>query len=101
MDYTLTDAGMWALIVAFASPLVLAIVQQPRWSAAVRAVVTVLFSALAGTLTAYFAGAFTGRNVVSTILLVLVATIVFYKGFWKPTGVAPGIESATSGSRVR
>jgi len=88
---------MWAIIVGFFSPIVLSVIQQPKWSERVQSIVAFVYSLIAGAITAYFSGAFDSvANAVTAILLVLVATIAFYKGFWKPTGVSPAIEGATS-----
>jgi hypothetical protein len=94
----MTNVQMWAIIVGFFSPLVVALIQQPTWSLKLRAVVGFLAAAVFGTGTAYFAGDFNGASLVSGILLVLVSAIASYKGLWQPTGVAPRIETATSPS---
>lgn len=92
----MTDAQMWALLVGFAAPLLVAVVQRPGWSEGLRALVTAGFSVVAGTGTVWLTGSMDGRSVISSILLVLVTSIAAYKGLWKPTGVAPKIETATS-----
>lgn len=93
----MTDLQMWSLIVGFFMPLAIALVQQPRWSNAARAAVMFVLCAVAGAVTAYLNGDLeNGRSLVSSVLLVLVTTISMFKGLWKPTGVAPAIESATS-----
>lgn len=99
MDSTVevvTDAQMWALIVGFLSPLLIAVVQQPKWSNRLRVLVTVAWSVVAGGGTAYFAGEFSGRGVVSAALVVCVTAIATYSNLWKPTRIAPMIEAATS-----
>lgn len=95
----MSNLEMWALIVGFFSPPVIALIQQPKWGERLRAVVTFLFAILVGGGTAYFNGelGFEGGTV-KAILLVLVMAIGTYKGFWKPTRVAPTIETATSSS---
>jgi hypothetical protein len=94
----MTDLQMWSLIVGFASPLIISVVEQPRWTASVRALITALVCIIFGALTAYFEGALTAERWVEAALVVGVAAITFYKGLWKPTGVAPAIEAATSPS---
>lgn len=99
MDKTVevvTDAQMWALIVGFLSPLLIAVVQQPRWSNRFRVLVTVVWSAVAGAGTAYFAGEFSGRGVVSAGLVVCVTAIATYSNLWKPSRIAPMIEAKTT-----
>jgi hypothetical protein len=87
---------MWALIIGFVMPLLIAVVQRSTWTQTVRALVMAVSSIVAGGLTAYFAGDLNGVDVTTTILLIGVTAIASYKGFWSPTGVAPKIEAATS-----
>jgi len=95
----MTDLMMWSLIVGFFMPPVQAVIQQTHWSSRVRAGVNFVACFVAGTGVAFFQGDFTGRRVVGSVLVVLVTTIAVYKGTWKPTGVAPAIEAATSSDK--
>lgn len=95
------NLAMWNLIVGFLSAtFVLPVIQQPHWSEGTRAVVTFVYSIVVGLGTAYFTGAFSHLTDVSagvtSVLLTMVAAVASYKGFAKPTGVAPAIEAATS-----
>ena len=92
----MTDLMMWSLIVGFFMPPVQAVIQQTNWSSRLRAGVNFVACFVAGVGVAFFQGDFTGRRVVGSVLVVLVTTIAVYKGTWKPTGVAPAIEKATS-----
>lgn len=92
----MSNLVMWNMIVGFLMPNVVALIQQPRFSTQARAAITALASVLGGLGTAYFTDQFTIGDVVGSILVTGVAAITFYKGFWKPTGVAVGIENATS-----
>lgn len=97
----MTNLAMWNLVVGFLSAtFVLPVIQQPRWSAATRSLVTFIYSVVVGAGTAYFTDAFAHLNdvraVVTSILMTLIAAIATYKGFAQPSGVAPAIESATS-----
>lgn len=101
----MTDLEMWNLVTGFISAtLVLPLVQQPRWSVSARAALTFAYCMVVGLVSAYLTGQLDGvhdlRDAVSSVLLLLVATIATYKGFAKPVGIAPAIESATS-SRPR
>lgn len=91
-----TDLAMWNLLLGFLLPLVVAIVQQPKFSDPARALVTFVACVFAGAGTAYFEGSFTGRGIVSSILLTLVVALTTHRNFWKPSGVTPRIEAATS-----
>jgi hypothetical protein len=95
------DLQMWQLLVGFLSAtFVLPVIQQPQWSEQLRAGVTFLYSVVVGLGTAYLTGAFEGvhdvRTAVSSVLMMLVTAVASYKGFAKPSGLAPAIERATS-----
>lgn len=97
----MTNLAMWELIVGFISAtFVLPVIQQPSWSAKVRSLVTFVYSIIVGLVTAYLTGGFDNvadlRTAVSAVLLMLVTAIATYKGFAKPTGIAPAIEERTS-----
>lgn len=92
----MSNFEMWSLVVGFALPPVLSIVQQSSWSSQIRAVVAFLACAIAGAGVAYFQGDLTGRRFVEAGLVVLVTAVATYRNFWKPTLVAPKIESATN-----
>ncbi len=92
---------MWELIVGFLSAtFILPIIQQPRWAAGTRAIVTFLYCVVVGLVTAYLTGAFSSvadlRTGVSAVLFMLVTAVASYKGFAQPTQIAPAIERATS-----
>lgn len=106
----MSDLQMWTLVVGFISAtFVLPIIQQPRWSAGTRSIVTFIYCIIVGLVTAYLTGAFDGvRDIkagVSAVLFTFISAIAGYKGFAKPMGIAPAIEDATSpgsdpGSRI-
>lgn len=90
------DLTMWSLIVGALLPPLVAIIQQPRWPDWFRAVVTALACLLAGGVTAYLAADLEGRTWVSSALVVLVAALSTFRGFWKQTGTTQRIESVTT-----
>ncbi len=97
----MSDTEVWSLVVGFVSAtFILPLVQQPRWPDRTRAVVTFVWCLLAGLGTAYLTGAFQGaadgRAWLGAFLHVFVAAIGTYRGFAKPTGLAPALEAATS-----
>jgi len=97
----MNDLAMWELIVGFISAtFILPVIQQPTWSERVRSLVTFGYSIIVGLGTAYLTGGFDNvtdlRTAVSAILLMLVTALATYKGFAKPTGIAPAIEKSTS-----
>lgn len=94
----MTDAAMFALIVGFLSPLVLNLIVKATWRPWAKSVTAFLWSVVVGSLTAWFAGAFTGLGVISTILLVLVVSITAYQNFWKQ--VAPSMQRGSNEKAV-
>lgn len=102
----MSNLHMWELIVGFVSAtFVLPVIQQPTWTAKRRSLVTFAYCIAAGLGTAYLTGAFDGANdastAVSAVLFMLVSAVSMYKGFSKPTGIAPAIEDATSPDPAR
>ena len=97
----MSNAAMWAGIVGFFLPHLLAIVQQPKFSTGLRAVITFAGSVVAaiGTVLIQNNG-WSWHDWVSSTLLILVTAIATYHGLWKPTGVAPSIEGSTSGTNT-
>jgi hypothetical protein len=97
MDYTVLDnAALWALAVGFVSPPVIALIQQRTWSPRVKALIAFGFALIVAAVTAYFNGLFTVPDIGRLGLLIFLSAVASYQGFWKPTGVAPAIEKATS-----
>jgi len=98
------DLTMWSLLVGFLSPLLISVVQQPKWTQQTRAFVTFVSSLILGAGTAYFQGDLDdAQSTVSAILIVLVSGMTTYRNLWKTTGIAPKIEAKTSraqGARV-
>lgn len=89
-------------VIAFVSAtFVLPIIQQPKWSAKTRSLVTFLYSLLIGALTAWASGDFDPANVAASVLSVFTIAIAAYKGFAQPSGIAGSIENATSGANSR
>lgn len=94
-----SDLAMWSLIVGFLLPPALAVVQQGKWDAKIKAALAFLVSAAAAVGVAYFSDDLTGRTWVSSALVVFVGAISTYQMFWKQTTIAPKIESATDLNR--
>jgi len=92
----LSNPELWAAALAVVLPPLIAIIQQPRWSGAVKGLFMLLVAAADGLGTAYFNDAFHGRTIVSCIMLAVIVIGTTYHILWKPSGIAPGIERATS-----
>lgn len=92
----MTDLEMWSALVAFLLPLVIAVIQQPRWSGPVRVGIMVVFCVLASLVTTALQGNLSTDRWFHSLLVVAIGTIAFYQGVWKPALVAPRLERATS-----
>ncbi len=99
----MNDQQMWSLLLGVVLPPVAAIVMQPKWSSATRAVVSVAICLLIGAGQVFFDAnekldAVTAQGVVHAFLLVLVAAQAAYRGIWQHLPVTHAIENATSGT---
>ncbi|MFD3815100.1 hypothetical protein ACFWRZ_08540 [Streptomyces rubiginosohelvolus] len=81
-------------------PLLTAVVQRPAWSAKAKRVVAAVAALVAGVLTVAVDGGWAqfqlGTHTTLTVLGVLAAAQTSYDLVWKPTRVAPTIETVTS-----
>ncbi|MFJ7054676.1 hypothetical protein ACIQU7_23500 [Streptomyces albidoflavus] len=81
-------------------PALTAVVQHPRWSAAIKKWVAVAAALVAGIVTVAADGGWAqfqnGGLTFATILGVLAASQTSYDLFWKPSRIGPLIEAATS-----
>ncbi|NUL21861.1 hypothetical protein [Streptomyces lunaelactis] len=95
LDSITTGAQVGAVL-----PLLTAIVQRPAWSAEVKKVVAVVLALVAGVATVAASGGWEqfqqGTLAFATITAVLAASQTTYDLIWKPSKVAPAIESVTS-----
>jgi len=94
----MTNLAMWALIVGFFLPVVISIIVQTSWTTALKASVAFVVCLIAGAGTAYFAGDLDGKDWITASLMIMVTALTTYSQFWKKTGIAPKLESATSAS---
>lgn len=92
----LTDLYMYAALVGFFLPPVLAILIQTKWSDRVKAVVAFVACLIAGAGTAYLEADLDGRTWVSASLVVLTTGYATFRNFWKPTGISPAIEKKSN-----
>lgn len=95
LDSLSTGAQVGAVL-----PLLTAVVQRPAWSAKYKKVVAVVASLVAGVLAVAADGGWAqfqhGKLTTLTILGVLVASQASYDVVWKPSKLAPMIESLTA-----
>jgi hypothetical protein len=97
----MTDAQMWALVVGALLPPLIAVAERPTFPSWARAAIALVVSAVAGFVTVWIAGDLNGKSVTSAILLTLIAAVSSYESLWRPTGIAPRVELATSPRRDR
>lgn len=84
------------LLLGSVSPLVTAVIQQPRWSSTTRFWVALGMAAVIGTATAFARGDLTsGLTWPATIAAVFIAAESTYRG-WRAGGVVAPIENVTS-----
>ncbi len=77
------------------APAITALINQPRFSRWLRILISVLISIVVALVTIMGTNGFTGNWYQDVILVITVSTFA-YETLWKPTGVAPMIENATS-----
>ncbi len=87
---------MWSGVVGFLLPLGISLILQQGWSDGAKSVVAFVCCLVAAAGTAYFSGNFDGTEVLTALLIVFTLAQVTYRGIWRPTGVSPALEAATS-----
>ncbi|MGV9427046.1 hypothetical protein ACWDO7_22520 [Streptomyces sp. NPDC003656] len=91
-----TNAELWAAALGYLLPPVIAVVAQPRWHGWAKGLLMLLVAGADGVGTAYFNDELTARPVVTGVLTAAVAIGLAYHTLWRPSGIAPAIERATS-----
>lgn len=86
---------LWSSILGVATPFLVAIINQPKWSPLIRALVTVLVSAGLGAATAAVEGKLTGARWTTAALVIGAAAVASYKLLWATP--AAQLEAASSG----
>ena len=85
-----------ALLVGALLPLAIAVINQPQWHSGFKSVMAFVLCFVASLVLAWFRGEINHQDLVETFATVYGAAMVTYTALWKPTNVAPSIESATS-----
>jgi lysylphosphatidylglycerol synthetase-like protein (DUF2156 family) len=91
-----TNLEMWTYIVGVVMPLIVALITQTHWERCTQALTAVAVCVVVGVGTCYFNGALDVRDLAASILRIFIAAIAAYYGFWKPTGIAPRLQAATT-----
>lgn len=89
------NVARWALIIGFLMPLLVAVIEQPKWPDWVRAVVAAILCIIAGGMQVYVMGQFNAADLTTSILIILVEAIAVYQAFWKKVGIKT-LENATT-----
>ncbi|WP_030372352.1 hypothetical protein [Streptomyces rimosus] len=94
-----TGSGIGGLL-----PLLTAIVQRPHWSVGTKKIVAVVMAVVTGVITVISSGGLDqfqhGWLTFGTVGAVVAASQAAYDLIWKPSSLAPAIESATSPKRA-
>lgn len=89
------DLVMLSTLLGVLMPPLVAVVQQPRWSPVVRALVVIASSVGVGAVTAAVEGTLTGQRWTTAALIIGVAAVAAYRTFWHRAAAV--IEHKTSG----
>lgn len=92
----LIPIAQWSALVGFLTPLLVAVVNRSYWKSHVKALVAIASCVVTGFLTAWFNGELNATGLSTAVLIVLLASMATYSQFWKPSGIAPKIETATT-----
>lgn len=93
----MTNAASFDLTVGgVAMPFLIALINQSSWNPQVRGIVAFLACLGAAALLAALHGTLTLANWRDSAVLVTGATMLMYHALWKPSGLAPAVENATS-----
>lgn len=91
-----SNAVMWAAIVAFLLPNVIAVLNQTWFPAWARSLVAFAVAIVVAAVDVLVEGNWSWHAWLTTGLLVLTVAISTYNGFWKVVGIAPLIERLTT-----
>jgi TctA family transporter len=91
----LTTLDRWSMLVGTFLPLLIAVVNRQRWAGWAKLLMASVACLAASAVTVYLNGKFDTRDWVGSLILVAFFAFASYQWAWKPSGVAPKIESAT------
>jgi hypothetical protein len=77
-------------------PAAIALVTRRDWPAEAKGLVAAALCLAAAALIAYTQGALDAADLLRSFLIVFTLAQILYQTFWKPSGIAPAIEVATS-----
>lgn len=82
------------LVVGTLLPLLIAIIVQSYWSARVQSIATLAICAVTAFVLHW--QEWSAAPPVESFITIVLTTVAWYKGVWKPTGLAPVIENETT-----
>jgi hypothetical protein len=88
-------------IVGTLLPILIALVNQEHWPSRLKGAVTAALAVVAGLITAWGAGSFTGGTPAVAVVVVLLTASGAFQSFWKPTRFADLIETTTTFARTK
>lgn len=92
----MSNVELSSAFVGLLVPLIVSFENQTHWKSQVKGLVAIVVSLVAAVVTSWAAGDLHGRSLATSFLIVLGATLTTYRVFWKPTGIADSVESATT-----
>lgn len=82
-----SEAAMWEALVSWFVPVIVAWINDDKWSGPIKVGVTVLVCIVVGLVTAIFTGGLSSVRLGTAILITLFGAMVTYKRFWQPVGL--------------
>ncbi len=92
----MNDLTMWSAIIGFVMPAAIAFVNQARWSKPLKGVVAFMLCMIAAAVTVWIRGEFVTGAWLHSAVVVFFAAVGTYHTWWKPSGIGPTVEAATS-----
>lgn len=96
MDSRIASDVWYLLLTGTVLPLLISLINQCHWSASAKSIVALVICAAAAIAVSLHAGVTSGQGIAGGVIIVVTVTKALYEAFWKPTGIAPTIETATT-----
>ena len=93
----MSNANLWAMIVAFFAPLAVAVVIRASWPWLAKFAVAIVTAGIIGIGTSYYAGQFQDADIGRCVLLAIVATVAAYETTWKGTPLLDFLLNSVNG----
>ncbi len=87
---------MWSAVVGFFMPAAIAFVNQSRWSKPPKGIVAFGLCLIAAVVTVWVRGELSTGTWLHAALVLFLTAIGTYHTWWKPSGIGPTVEAATS-----